>query len=238
MQKSPFEITAAALKIMGKKIAAPKGAALAKIESVFVPNNDSHAIATDGQIIAVLDLNYYGAFTKIDILRELAFYADMQVINFLDGRAMITADKKEDFISQCGKGIDDPTYEKLEDTMLQYPDWKKWLPPAEALQHVSVTGAVHDPGRIGILDKLASAFNVMPIGRETIAYDLYGSESTGCHICVLPGLMLIANPLKPHGDEISVVPSKSTIQSFFKKTVHEQTEMEFDGESDDTKEGE
>lgn len=237
-KKTPFEITAAALKIMGKKISAKKGSANTKTECVFVPANDSHAIATDGHIIAILDLNKYGNYNEIEILSELAFYADMQVISFLDGHAMITAEKKEDFVSYCGKGIEDPTYEELKDTMLQYPEVKRALPPAEALQHVSMTGAIHDPGRIGLLDNLADAFDVLPIGDETIANHLYGAESEGLHICILSGLMLAAMPLKQHKEEIGVVPSKFTIQSFFKETVHEQTEMDFDSESDGTKEGE
>lgn len=228
--KSPFEITAQALKIMGKKIAAPKGAAVGTNLCVFISVNDSHAIATDGHMLAVLDLNRYGNFSKHEILSELAFYADMQVINFSNGHAMITAEKKEDFILFSGKGLDDPTFEKIEDTFLDFADWKKCLPPAEALQHVSVTDAVFSPGRIGLLDKVADAFNVLPIADGTIANQLYGAESEGLHICVLNGLLLAVSPLKQHKEEIGIKPSKSTIQSFFKMTPFEQTEMDFDSD--------
>ena len=59
-KKSPFELTASALKIMGKKVAAKKGTNRGPLQCVFVPNNGTHAIATDGTILACLDLNYYG----------------------------------------------------------------------------------------------------------------------------------------------------------------------------------
>ena len=216
-KKSPFEITASALKIMGKKVAAKKGTNKGPIESVFVPTNDTHAIATDGTILACLDLTHYGDFRKPEILEELAFYADMQVINFMNGHALITAEKKEEFIFTCGKGIDRPDYEKLEDTYLHYPEWSKILPPQEAIKNVSDTGAVFRPGEIGILDSVANAFDVLPLGTDTIANVLYGADSEGAHFCVLSGLMLVAYPLK--SVDISVFPSKEPIQSFINTKV-------------------
>lgn len=221
-KKSPFEITASALKIMGKKVAAKKGTNRGPIQCVFVPNNDSHAVATDGTILACLDLNHYGEFTKTECLEELAFYADMQVINYLNGRALITAEKKEEFIFNCGKGIDTPDYEELKDTMLHYPEWQKSLPPLDAIKNVSETGAVFRPGEIGILDSVADAFDVLPIGTETIADRLYGADCEGAHFSILSGLMLVAYPLK--SVDISVVPSKETIQSFLVISNQEEEE--------------
>lgn len=218
-KKSPFEITASVLKIMGKKVAAKKGTNRGPVQCVFVPNNDCHAVATDGTILACLDLNHYGEFTKTECLEELAFYADMQVINYLNGRALITAEKKEEFIFNCGKGIDTPDYEELKDTMLHYPEWQKSLPPLDAIKNVSETGAVFRPGEIGILDSVADAFDVLPIGTETIADRLYGADCEGAHFSILSGLMLVAYPLK--SVDIRVVPSKDTIQSFFGKSNEE-----------------
>lgn len=77
-EKSPFEKTAAALKIMGKKISAKKGTGSNILKCVFVPNRTAHAIATDGRVAAVLDLNKYEDFSKIEALQELEFYADMR----------------------------------------------------------------------------------------------------------------------------------------------------------------
>ena len=191
---------------------------------MFVPGNDCHAIATDGTILACLDLNHYGEFAKIEILEELAFYADMQVINYFNGRALITAEKKEEFILNCGKGVDTPEYEKLEYTILHYPEWQKSLPPLDAIKNVAETGAVFRSGEIGTLDSVADAFDVLPLGTETIADRLYGADSEGAHLCVLSGLMLVAYPLK--SVDISVVPSKETIQSFLAISNQEEEENE------------
>lgn len=214
-EKSPFEKTAAALKIMGKKISAKKGTGSNILKCVFVPYNTAHAIATDGRVAAVLDLKQYEDFSKIDVLQELAFYADMQVLSYLNGYALVTAEKKEEFVMEYGIGIDNPKYEKLEDTVLPYPNLLNMLPPAESLQNVSATGATFRPGEIGVLDSVADAFGVLPIGTETIANVLYGAEAEGGHIATLSGLMLVAWPLRQNKHDIEVVPSKATIQSYF-----------------------
>ena len=220
-EKSPFEKTAAALKIMGKKISAKKGTGSNILKCVFVPNRTAHAIATDGHVAAVLDLNQYAKdFSKVDVLQELAFYADMQVLNYFNGRALVTAEKKEEFVMEYGLGLDNPNYDKLEDTELPYPNLLKALPPAEALQNVSATGATFRPGEIGVLDSVADAFGVLPIGTETIANVLYGAEAEGGHIATLTGLMLAAWPLRQNKHDIEVVPSKAVIQSFFEE--HEE----------------
>ena len=214
-EKSPFEKTAAALKIMGKKISAKKGTGSNILKCVFVPNRTAHAIATDGHVAAVLNLNQYEDFSKTDVLQELAFYADMQVLNYLNGRALVTAEKKEEFVMEYGLGLDNPNYDKLEDTELPYPNLLAALPPAEALQNVSATGAVFHPGKIGVLDSVADAFGVLPLASGTIANILYGAEAEGGHIATLNGVLLAAWPLRQNKDNIAVVPSKAVIQSFF-----------------------
>lgn len=223
-EKSPFEKTAAALKIMGKKISAKKGTGSNILKCVFVPNRTAHAIATDGHVAAVLDLNKYEDFSKVDVLQELAFYADMQVLNYINGRALVTAEKKEEFVMEYGLGLDNPSYEKLEDTGLPYPNLLATLPPAEALQNVSATGATFRPGEIGVLDSVADAFGVLPIGTGTIANVLYGAEAEGGHIATLTGLLLVAWPLRQNKHDIEVVPSKAVIQSFFAISNQEEEE--------------
>ena len=213
-EKSPFEKTAA-LKIMGKKISAKKGTSSNLLKCVFVPSSTAHAIATDGHVAAVLDLNQYEDFSKVDVLRELAFYADMQVLNYLNGYALVTAEKKEEFVMEYGLGLDDPRSQELKEMELPYPNLLGMLPPAESLQNVSATGATFRPGEIGVLDSVADAFGVLPIGTETIANVLYGAEAEGCHIAVLTGLMLVAYPLRQNKHDIEVVPSKAMIQSYF-----------------------
>ena len=127
-----------------------------------------------------------------------------------------------DAFFNCGKGIDTPDYEELKDTMLHYPEWQKSLPPLDAIKNVSETGAVFRPGEIGILDSVADAFDVLPIGTETIANRLYGADCEGAHLSILSGLMLVAYPLK--SVDISVVPSKETIQSFLVTSNQEEEE--------------
>ena len=214
-EKSPFEKTAAALKIMGKKISAKKGSGSNILKCVFVPNRTAHAIATDSHVAAVLDLNKYEDFSKIEVLQELAFYADMQVLNYLNGRALVTAEKKEEFVMEYGLGLDNPSYKELSETELPYPNLLATLPPAETLQNVSATGATFRPGEIGVLDSVADAFGVLPIVTETIANVLYGAEAEGGHIAALTGLLLVAWPLRQNKHDIEVVPSKATIQSYF-----------------------
>ena len=165
--------------------------------------------------------------SKHGILEELAFYADMQVINYMNGAALITAEKKENFVNEFKKGIDDPSWEELEQTYLPFPEISKILPPAESLQNSSATGAIFRPSEIGLLDSVATTFDVAPIGTETIIQNLYGADSEGIHIACLNGLMLAAKPLHPNKENIEIVPSKKTIQSFFKATEPEQTEMKF-----------
>ena len=147
--------------------------------------------------------------------QKLAFYADMQVLNYLNGRALVTAEKKEEFVMEYGLGLDNPNYDKLEDTELPYPNLLSMLPPAESLQNVSATGATFRPGEIDVLDSVADAFGVLPIGTETIANILYGAEAEGSHIATLTGLILVAWPLRQNKHDIEVVPSKAVIQSYF-----------------------
>ena len=231
-EKSPFEKTAAALKIMGKKISAKKGTGSNILKCVFVPNRTAHAIATDGHVAAVLNLNQYEDFSKVDVLQELAFYADMQVLNYFNGRALVTAEKKEEFVMEYGLGLDNPNYDKLEGTELPYPNLLKTLPPAEALQNVSATGATFRPGEIGVLDSVADAFGVLPIGTETIANVLYGAEAEGEHIATLTGLMLVAWPLRQNKHDIEVVPSKAVIQPYFAECETDESKQSNGGENE------
>ena len=52
--KTPFEKTAAALKVMGKKIAAKKNELRRELQCVWIANNSGHAVATDKSNIVFL----------------------------------------------------------------------------------------------------------------------------------------------------------------------------------------
>lgn len=233
-EKTPFERTAAALKVMGKKIAAKKTYSRRELQCVWIANHSGHAVATDGYVLACLDLNHWGNLSRPEMLPELAFYADMQVLHYANGDALISADKKDEFVKMFGHGLTvTPDYDELEDTRIPYPDWKVKVPPAETLQHVSKTGAVFYPGQLGVLDLLPPAFDVV-LESGTVAYKLYGTDDKSGHIAVYPGLLLMAIPLNFSKERISVVPSKEDVEAFFKPSKFAQIEMNFDekGESE------
>lgn len=226
-EKTPFEKTAAALKVMGKKIAAKKNDPRRELHCVWIANHSGHAVATDGHVLACIDLNHWGNLSRPEMLPELAFYADMQVMHYANGDALISAEKKEDFLKQFGHGLTvTPNYDELEDTRIPYPDWKVTVPPAESLQHVSKTGAVFYPGQLGVLDLVADAFEVMLTDASTISYNLYGSDDKSGHVAIYPGLLLMAMPLNFSKERISVVPSKDEVEAFFNQSKPDQIEME------------
>lgn len=225
-EKTPFEKTAAALKIMGKKIAAKKNEPRRELQCVWIANNSGHAVATDGLVLACIDLNHYANLSRPEMLPKLAFYADMQVLHYANGDALISADKKDEFVKMFGHGLTvTPNYDELEDTRIPYPDWKVTVPPAETLQHVSKTGAVFYPGQLGVLDLLPPAFDVV-LESGTVAYKLYGTDDKSAHIAVYPGLLLMALPLNFSKERISVVPSKDKVEAFFNPSHFDQVEME------------
>lgn len=227
-EKTPFEKTAAALKVMGKKIAAKKNSFhLPALMCVWIAHKSGHAVACDGHVLACLNLNYWGPLSRAEILSELAFYADMQVLHYANGDALISAEKKEEFIKAYGHGLMvTPNYDELEDTRIPYPDWKKNMPPAETLQHVSKTGAVFYPGQLGVLDLVPDAFGVIYSNENTIAKKLYGTDARSPHIAIYPGLLLCAQALKFPEEDISIVPSKDEVEAFFNQSKPDQIEME------------
>ena len=234
-KKTPFERTAAALKVMGKKIAAKKNEPRRELQCVWIAHNSTHAVATDGHVLACLDLNHWDNLSRAEMLPELAFYADMQVLHYANGDALISAEKKEEFIKAFGHGLTvTPDYDELEDTRIPYPDWQVLVPPAETLQHVSKTGAVFYPGQLGVLDLVPDAFDVIYDESNTIAYKLYGTDENSGHVAIYPGLMLLAMPLHYSQERISVVPSKDKIEEFFNPSKFDQIEMNFEekGESE------
>lgn len=229
-EKSPFQKTAAALKIMGKKIAEKKNGVGNALQCVWITNALSHAVASDGKVCIILDLNYWGPLGKVGVIEELAFYADMQAISYINGYALITADKKEEFVKQYGHGMSvEGLVENKDDKPVPYPDFKSVLPNPESIQHVSKTGAAFYPGQLGVLDTVIEAFGVS-YAHPTVANKLYGNDAVSAHIAIYPGILAMAMPIKTDSDDVAVVPSASEIGKFFEKTKHAQEEMNFEGE--------
>lgn len=231
-EKSPFEKTAAALKIMGKKIAAKKGPGHAT-QCVWVGKDLSHAIASDGNVAVILDLNYWANLGKVGVIEELAFYADMQAIDYINGFALITSDKKEDFCKKFGHGLNvEGLAEGKEFEPITYPDLQQVIPSIETLQHVSKTGAAFYPGRIGVLDTVVDAFGTS-YTKPSVAGCLYGSGPFGLHIAIYPGIMVMALPFKYEDEDVSTVPSESDINKFFKSSRCNQTELDLEENTED-----
>ena len=226
-EKSPFEKTAAALKIMGKKIAAKKGPGDA-LQCVWIGKDLSHAIASDRNVVVILDLNYWASLGKVGVIEELAFYADMQAIDYINGFALVTADKKEDFCKKFGHGMSiEGLIDGKENEPIPYPDFRECVPAIETLEHVSKTGAVFYPGRIGILDTVVDAFGTS-YSKPSVAGSLYGNNPCSVHIAVYPGIMIMVSPFKYTDDDVSTVPSENDISKFFRSTRCSQTELELD----------
>lgn len=228
-ERTPFERTAAALKIMGKKIAAKKTESRHELQCVWIENHSGYAVATDGHVLACLNLKWWDSqLSRVEMLPELAFFADMQVIQYVNGAALISADKKDEFVKAFGHGMTiTPDYDGPDiETRIPYPDWRRLIPAAESLQHVSKTGATFYPGQLGVLDLLPPAFDVVVNDSHTISNKLYGVHADGAHVAVYPGLLLMAIPLKYSEEYVSCVPSKEDIESFFKTAKPDQVEME------------
>ena len=101
-EKTEFEILANTLKAMNKQCTAKVKDNRAALSAIFISNEQQLAFATDGHKIAILDM--YGHMEHKEI-EELAFYADMQAIEFNNGFALVSAKKKETFVKNFGEGI-------------------------------------------------------------------------------------------------------------------------------------
>ena len=150
-EKTEFEILANTLKAMNKHCTAKVKDNRAALTAIFVSFKTRLAYACDGHRLAILDLNGHMEHKEIE---ELAFYADMQAIEYANGFALISAKKKEFFINNCGQGMLD-TLDPNQ--TFDYPNVENILPKAEGLQHVSETGAVFTPSGLNAIDKVVTA---------------------------------------------------------------------------------
>ena len=127
------------------------------------------------------EANSIALLGKVGVIEELAFYADMQAISYINGYALITADKKEEFVKQFGHGMSvEGLVENKENEPVPYPDFKQVLPNPESIQHVSKTGAAFYPGRLGVLDTVIEAFGVS-YAHPTVANKLRQRRRLGTH---------------------------------------------------------
>ena len=90
-EKTEFEILANTLKAMNKQCTAKVKCSRAALTAIFVSFKTQLAYACDGHRLAILDLNGHMDHKEVE---ELAFYADMQAIEYANGFALISAKKK------------------------------------------------------------------------------------------------------------------------------------------------
>jgi len=201
-EKTEFEIMANTLKAMGKNCTAKIKSSRAALCAIFIGNDSQLAVASDGYKIAILDMCGHMDFSEIE---ELAFYADMQAIEFSNGFALISAKKKETFVKNFGEGIADPK-KKLYDTF-DYPDILALLPKAEGLMHCSDTHAVFLPSNVNAIDKIVTAAEKND--SNSVSARLYGKGKLKIHLAFYGRLIVGIIPINTPEQYLEEMPTDS-----------------------------
>jgi hypothetical protein len=204
-EKTEFEILANTLKAMNKQCTAKVKGNRAALTAIFVSFKTQLAYASDGHRLAILDLNGHMDHKEIE---ELAFYADMQAIEYANGFALISAKKKEFFIKNCGQGMLD-TLDPNQ--TFDYPNVEAILPKAEGLQHVSETGAVFIPSGLNAIDKVVTAMEQNT--SNSVAIRLYGKKDKkgrpGLHLAFYSRLIVGLVPLHIPEENLEEIPTNT-----------------------------
>lgn len=169
-EKTKFEIHANTLKAMAKQCTAKVKNNRAALMAVFIDTSDGHKVA-------ILDM--YGHMDPAEI-NELAFYADMQAIEFTNGFALVSAKKKETFVKNFGNGLAD-----ADTKCFDYPDVLKILPKVDRLKHASNTHATFLPSNLVAIDKVVTAAEQNTT--NSVTERLYGERELSIHVAFLQG---------------------------------------------------
>lgn len=197
-EKTEFEIRANTLKAMTKQCTAKVKNNRAALMAVFIDRLDENAYASDGFKIAILDM--YDHMSQEEI-NELAFYADMQAIEFANGFALISAKKKETFVKNFGNGLADTDTKKFD-----YPDFKKVLPCVDELKHVTDTHAAFLPSNLMAIDKVVSAAEQNTVC--SVTERLYGERNCSLHVAFYKGLLVGLLPYNIPHEFLEEMPSR------------------------------
>jgi hypothetical protein len=197
-EKTEFEIRANTLKAMAKQCTAKVKNNRAALMAVFIDRMSENAYASDGYKVAILDM--YGHMDPAEI-NELAFYADMQAIEFSNGFALISAKKKETFVKNFGNGLADADTERFD-----YPDMLKILPKVDNLQHASNTHANFLPSNLVAIDKIVTAAEQNTVC--SVTERLYGERENSIHIAFYKGLLVGLLPYKTPQEFLEEIPSR------------------------------
>lgn len=197
-EKTEFEILASTLKAMAKQCTAKVKDNRAALMAVFIDRISENAYASDGYKVAILDM--YGHMDPAEI-NELAFYADMQAIEYANGFALISAKKKETFVKNFGNGLADADTKNFE-----YPNVMKVLPKVEGLKHASNTHATFLPSNLIAIDKVVTAAEQNTSNSVTVR--LYGKMETSIHVAFYKGLLVGIMPIHTPEEFLEEMPSR------------------------------
>ena len=197
-EKTEFEILANTLKAMAKQCTAKVKNNRAALMAVFIDRVSENAYASDEYKVAILDM--YGHMDPSEI-NELAFYADMQAIEFSNGFALVSAKKKETFVKNFGNGLADADTKRFD-----YPDMLKILPKVDGLQHASNTHANFLPSNLVAIDKIVTAAEQNTVC--SVTERLYGERDCSIHIAFYKGLLVGVLPYKTPQEFLEEMPSR------------------------------
>ena len=228
-EKTEFEIRANTLKAMAKQCTAKVKNNRAALMAVFIDRMSENAYASDGYKIAILDM--YDHMDPAEI-NELAFYADMQAIEFSNGFALISAKKKETFVKNFGNGLADADTKRFD-----YPDMLKILPKVDGLQHASNTHANFLPSNLVAIDKVVTAAEQNTYC--SVTERLYGERECSIHVAFYKGLLVGVMPYRTpeqfleempcrghYFDAIRWAPNTDPCESFDDEKETDETEKE------------
>lgn len=197
-EKTEFEILANTLKAMAKQCTAKVKNNRAALMAVFIDRVSENAYASDGHKVAILDM--YGHMDPSEI-HELAFYADMQAIEFSNGFALVSAKKKETFVKNFGNGL-----AEIDTKDFDYPNILKILPKTDALMHASNTHATFLPSNLVAIDKVVTAAEQNTVC--SVTERLYGERDCSIHIAFYKGLLVGVLPYKTPQEFLEEMPSR------------------------------
>ena len=197
-EKTEFEIRANTLKAMAKQCTAKVKNNRAALMAVFIDRMSENAYASDGYKVAILDM--YGHMDPAEI-NELAFYADMQAIEYANGFALISAKKKETFVKNFGNGLADADTKNFE-----YPNIMKILPKVDGLKHASNTHATFLPSNLIAIDKVVTAAEQNTT--NSVTERLYGERELSIHVAFYKGLLVGLMPYHTPEEFLEEMPNR------------------------------
>ena len=197
-EKTEFEIRANTLKAMAKQCTAKVKNNRAALMAVFIDRVSENAYASDGHKIAILDM--YDHMDPAEI-NELAFYADMQAIEFTNGFALVSAKKKETFVKNFGNGLADADTKRFD-----YPNVMNILPKVDDLKHVTSTHVNFLPSVLVAIDKVVTAAEQNTT--DSVTERLYGERELSIHIAFYKGLLVGLMPYHTSEEFLEEMPNR------------------------------